>query len=80
MDDKNVRTQSFVDGIGYWNNCTKQYDKPIMACFDLVDNVFDAAPLFRGLLKIDVDVEDDKDDEDESREVFTFTVANSGDT
>lgn len=67
MDDKNVRTQSFVDGIGYWNNCTKQYDKPIMACFDLVDNVFDAAPLFRGLLKIDVDVEDDKDDEDESR-------------
>ncbi|GFH57489.1 hypothetical protein CTEN210_13965 [Chaetoceros tenuissimus] len=58
---------SSIDGIGLWNSFTRSFQSPLMACFDLIDNVFDASSQFHGYLEIDVDVEEEKDEEDENR-------------
>ena len=55
---------SHIDGEGLWNSFTRSFSSPLMACFDLIDNVFDASPQFQGRLNIDVDVEEfDRDDD-----------------
>lgn len=58
---------SSIDGEGLWNSFTRSFQSPLMACFDLIDNVFDASSQFHGYLEIDVDVEEEKDEEDENR-------------
>ena len=58
---------SNIDGIGLWNSFTRSFQSPLMACYDLIDNVFDASSLSNGKLNIDVDVEEFKDDDDKTR-------------
>lgn len=45
---------SHIDGEGLWNSFTRSFSSPLMACFDLIDNVFDASHL-RGTLNISLD-------------------------
>lgn len=45
---------SHIDGEGLWNSFTRSFSSPLMACFDLIDNVFDASHL-RGTLRIGLD-------------------------
>ncbi|GFH55572.1 hypothetical protein CTEN210_12048 [Chaetoceros tenuissimus] len=54
---------SNIDGIGLWNSFTRSFKSPLMACFDLIDNVFDASSQFQGRLNIDVDVDEFEDDD-----------------
>ncbi|GFH55573.1 hypothetical protein CTEN210_12049 [Chaetoceros tenuissimus] len=44
-----------IDGVQLWNLFTQSFQSPVRACFDLIDNVFDAAPSSNGRLAINID-------------------------
>ncbi|GFH55549.1 hypothetical protein CTEN210_12025 [Chaetoceros tenuissimus] len=61
MDNIENNPALVIDGVQLWNSFARSFQSPVRACFDLIDNVFDAAPLSNGKLTINVDEHEEED-------------------